>query len=165
MRIAKVNSPPRGLVATSIAATRGYGLRSVLRGTVSRRRDRRGAAAVEFSIVATIFFVVLLSVFEFGWITVIRHTADNAAYEATRVAIVPGATAQDARDEAARILGIVGTQGARITVRPNTIDEDTEQVEVQIEIPTAANGIIGARLLRNFTMRSSSKLLTERPRL
>jgi Flp pilus assembly protein TadG len=61
------------------------------------RNHRRGATAVEFALTAPIFFVFLLSAFEFGWLNVIRHTADNAAYEAARAAIVPGATVADAR--------------------------------------------------------------------
>ena len=134
------------------------------RTLIGRASVHRGATAVEFSLVATLFFVILLCIFEFGWLNVIRHTADNAAYEATRVAIVPGATAADARAEAERILGIVGARGARITVAPANINEDTKEVEVRIEIPTNANGIIGTRILSNITFRSNAKLLTERVR-
>ena len=50
-----------------------------------RSKIRRGATAVEFAITAPIFFLFLLASFEFGWLNVIRHTADNAAYEAARV--------------------------------------------------------------------------------
>jgi len=49
---------------------------------------RRGATTVEFAITAPVFFLFLLAAFEFGWLNVIRHTADNAAYEAARTAMV-----------------------------------------------------------------------------
>ena len=65
-----------------------------------RRPDRTAAAAVEFAIVATIFFLLVIAAFEFGRMNVIRHTADNAAYEAARHAMVPGATVAEARDSA-----------------------------------------------------------------
>ena len=55
--------------------------------------SRAGATAVEFAIVAPIFFLIMLASFEFSRLNVIRHTADNAAYEAARHAMVPGATA------------------------------------------------------------------------
>ncbi len=42
---------------------------------------RRGAAAVEFGS-APIFFLFVFALFEFTWTNVLRHTADNAAYEA-----------------------------------------------------------------------------------
>ncbi len=76
------------------------------------RGSRRGAAAVEFAITAPIFFLFLLAAFEFGWLNVIRHTADSAAYEAARTAMVPGATAADATAKATGLLNIVGARGA-----------------------------------------------------
>ena len=80
--------------------------------------NRRGATAVEFAITAPMFFLFLLAAFEFGWLNVMRHTADNAAYEAARTAMVPGATAADATTKAKTLLNIVGTRGATVTVTP-----------------------------------------------
>ena len=59
------------------------------------KQNRTGATAVEFAIVAPVFFLILFAMFEFSRVNVLRHTADNAAYEASRVAIIPGATAAD----------------------------------------------------------------------
>ncbi len=87
-------------------------------GACGRRRIRRGAAAVEFAITAPIFFLFLLAAFEFGWTNVMRHTADNAAYEAARTIIVPGATADEAKKKAKSLLKIVGARGARSPLRP-----------------------------------------------
>src|SRR3972149_2123149 len=99
-------------------------------GVVRRHDARRGAAAVEFAITAPVFFLFLLAAFEFGWLNVIRHTADNAAYEAARRVMVPGATAAEAVDKANSLLSIVGARGARITVTPATLTPNTEQVTV-----------------------------------
>src|SRR3990170_1920701 len=87
----------------------------------SQRKGRRGATAVEFALTAPIFFMFLLAAFEFGWLNVIRHTADNAAYEAARTAMVPGATADEARAKANGLLAIVGARGASVTVTPATL--------------------------------------------
>src|SRR3954466_7884203 len=108
-----------------------------------RRRTRyvrHGAAAVEFAITAPIFFLFLLASFEFGWLNVLRHTADNAAYEAARAAMVPGATAADAIAKANTILQVVGARSARVTVTPAAITKETEQVTVAIDIPMKFNG-------------------------
>ena len=48
---------------------------------IQRQTERRGATAVEFAITAPIFFIFLLASFEFGWMNVLRHSAENAAYE------------------------------------------------------------------------------------
>jgi Flp pilus assembly protein TadG len=128
---------------------------------VSRRR--RGAAAVEFAIVATVFFLLLIAAFDFGRLNVVRHTADNAAYEAARCAMVPGATAADATDKANEILAIVGARAATVTVDPATLGPDVDQITVTVDVPMNQNGWIAPRFSRDKTIRASSTLRTERP--
>lgn len=123
---------------------------------------RRGAAAVEFAITAPIFFLFLLAAFEFGWLNVMRHTADNAAYEAARTAMVPGATAEDAISKANGILNIVGARAAKISVTPATLTTKTNQVSVSIDVPMASNGLIVPRFTGSTVLHSSSSLRTER---
>jgi hypothetical protein len=131
---------------------------AIRRGSVKRR----GAAAVEFAITAPIFFMFLLAAFEFGWLNVIRHTADNAAYEAARSAMVPGATAAEARSKANSLLRIVGARSARVKVTPPILTPETEQVTVSIDIPTNRNALIVPRFAKNMTLHSESTLRTER---
>jgi Flp pilus assembly protein TadG len=125
---------------------------------------RTGAAAVEFAIVAPIFFLLVMAAFEFGRLNVIRHTADNAAYEAARQAMVPGATAGEAVAEAQRILRIVGTRGAKVTVNPATLGPAVDQITVTVEVPMNQNGWITPRFTRATTIRAISTLKTERAR-
>lgn len=54
---------------------------------------RRGATMVEFVVVVPIFFMLLMVAMEFAVLGTIRSTADNAAYEAARKLVIPGATA------------------------------------------------------------------------
>ncbi|MEM6799666.1 MAG: TadE family protein, partial [Planctomycetota bacterium] len=107
--------------------------------TNPQRNDRRGATAVEFAIVAPVFFLILFAMFEFSRVNVLRHTADNAAYEAARVAIVPGATAADAVAEAGRLLGVVGARGVNIAVDPPNLGPGTREVTVSVEVPMSQN--------------------------
>jgi Flp pilus assembly protein TadG len=126
------------------------------------RKKRRGATAVEFALTAPIFFLFLLAAFEFGWLNVIRHTADNAAYEAARTAVVPGATADDASKKANKLLKIVGTRGATVTITPNPVTPQTKSVTVAIEIPMKKNGLIVPRFTKKTKLNAVATLRTER---
>jgi Flp pilus assembly protein TadG len=126
------------------------------------RKLRRGAVAVEFAITAPIFFLFLLASFEFGWLNVMRHTADNAAYEAARTVIVPGATAAEARAKATSILNVVGARGATINITPSSITNATPQVTVAVDIPMKSNGLITPRFTGKTMLHSESTLKTER---
>lgn len=119
---------------------------------------------MEFAVVAPIFFMLVMAAFEFARINVIRHTADNAAYEAARHAMVPGATAAEAVAEAQRILRIVGTRGARVAVSPATLGPAVDQISVTVDVPLDQNGWITPRFSRSSTIRATSTLRTERAR-
>ena len=66
-------------------------LESVNQSATGRHRGtkRRGVAVVEFAIVVPAFLLFLMAAFEFGWLNVMRHAANNAAYEGARAAMVP----------------------------------------------------------------------------
>jgi Flp pilus assembly protein TadG len=62
-----------------------------------RRSDRRGAAAVEFALVAPIFFLLVLGMVEFGRMVMVQQVLTNAAREGARVAVFDGATSDDVK--------------------------------------------------------------------
>lgn len=138
---------------STLAGTRGLRL-------ASTRRD--GATTVELALTLPIFLMFLMGAFEFGWLNVIRHTADNAAYEAARHAMVPGATAAEAIAKAELLLRVVGTRDARIIVAPETITKDAEAVTVTIEVPVDRNALVLPKFARGRVLRSSSTHRTER---
>ncbi len=125
-------------------------------------RSRRGAVIVEFALTVPIFLLFLMASFEFGWLNVIRHTADNAAYEAARAAIIPGATAADATAKANSLLNIVGARGAKVTITPAVLTTTTEQVTVAIDIPMKSNGLVIPRFSGKKILHSASTMRTER---
>lgn len=135
---------------------------------ISRERNimgakhRRGATTVEFAIVAPIFFLLMLASFEFSRLNVIRHTADNAAYEAARHAMVPGATASEAIAKANSILQTVGTRGARVTINPTVLNPDVDTINVQVDVPLDQNGWVVPRFTSGKTLSAQSTLRTER---
>lgn len=93
---------------------------------------------------------------------VMRHTADNAAYEAARAAMVPGGSVADATAKANSILNIVGAKGATITIAPNPVTTDTKEVTVSVDLPMNRNGLIIPRFTKATVLHSESTLKTER---
>ncbi|MCO6045263.1 pilus assembly protein [Aeoliella sp. ICT_H6.2] len=128
----------------------------------TRKPGRRGAVIVEFAICAPVFFLVALTMFEFSWLNVIRHTADNAAYEAARVAMVPGATAPEAIAEAQRIMAVVGARGTQVTVDPPNLGPSATQVTVTVSVPIDGNMLVTPRFTGGRQIVTSSTLRTER---
>lgn len=117
---------------------------------------------MEFALVSSVFFLFLIASFEFGRLNVMRHTADNAAYEAARHAMVPGATAAEAIAEANRIFAIVGARSASVVVTPAVLGPNVDQVTVAIAVPMDRNAFIIPRFSAGAFIRTSSTLRTER---
>ena len=127
-----------------------------------QRNQRTGVTAVEFAFVLPVFILFLAVAFEFGRLNIIRHTADNAAYEAARYVMVPGATSVEAVAKANSLLNVVSTRGATVTVNPAILGPETEEVVVTIDIPMSQNGWFLPRFSTTETIRSQSRLKTER---
>jgi len=125
----------------------------------SHRSSRSGSVAVEFALVAPFLFLFFFAGFEFCRVAMIRHTADNAVYEAARRGIIPGATSGEVRAEAERVLSTIGLSQYTLDVQPRTITDDTESVTVQVQIPVEPNSYVPARFFvgqeisRELTMR------------
>ncbi|NND98377.1 MAG: pilus assembly protein [Pirellulaceae bacterium] len=120
--------------------------------------NRAGVAAVEFALVVPLLFLFFFAAFEFCRVNMIRHTADNAVYEAARVAIIPGATAEEAEQEAEQILNSLGLTNVDVKVTPSKIEKDTEEVTVRVTVPLDDNSFIphqfvdGRDIERELTM-------------
>lgn len=87
--------------------------------------------------------MLLFACYEFGRANMIRHTAQAAAYEAARVAIVPGASVDEAEDAAEFFLSTVGVRNFDLTVDPGVINDDTETVTVRVTVTMRENSSIG----------------------
>ena len=48
----------------------------------------KGVAAIEFALVAPVFFLVVFATVDFGWYFYVRHTIQSATREGTRLALV-----------------------------------------------------------------------------
>lgn len=122
-----------------------------------RRRERAGATAVEFAIVAPIIFMLFLGAIEMTRLNFLRHTAANAAYEAARNAIVPGGNEVDARQRALDLLTAVkADRGVDIA-----FSETAKQVAVTVTIPMNMNSWGVTRYTTGFHITETCTLSRE----
>lgn len=129
-----------------------------IRQQTKRRLQRWGATTVEFAFVSSIIFATFLAAAEFCRLSMMRHTLDNAVYEAARKSIVPGATAKEIESQAKSILSTLGISNARVSVDPQNITDETEFVTVKVDLPLNESSFIPV----NSNMSRSLKMRRER---
>ncbi len=125
---------------------------------------RRGAVTVEFALVAPITFLLIFGLIEFSRVSTIRHSVDNAAYEAARVGIIPGATNTDVHDAASQSLSDTGLIPSMVTVSPFPLNDDSTEVTVTVVVDVAQNSWVEPVFTRNLSLTGEATLGTERYR-
>jgi Flp pilus assembly protein TadG len=125
-------------------------------------RRRRGAALLEFAVVAPIIFLFFFAAFEFSRFHSIRQTAHLAAFEGARRGIVPGATVDDVQQQVATILSTVGVRAAVVSVEPATITNGSPSITVTITVPIRENSWVPLKLLGDTTFDATCTLHRER---
>lgn len=123
---------------------------------------RRGATTVEFAITLPIVFLFFMASIEFARGAILRHAVDNAAYEACRNVIVPGATTAEAVAAANKVLVPLGIKSATVTVTPNPILETTTQVTCRVTAPVNTNMWGKPTFLGGKILTGESTLVAER---
>ena len=106
----------------------------------SKRRQRRGAAAVEFAIVAPLFIMLVFGMIEFGRMVMIQQVLTNASREGARRAVVDGATIEDAKDvvEQYSASSSITVPRENITVSPDpAVAKNGDPITVSVSIPFA----------------------------
>lgn len=119
---------------------------------------RAGAFTVEFAIVASIFFMTLLSSFEFSRLYFVRHCLEKASYDAARIGIVQGATPAQVESKARSILSSAGIKPTSVVVAPTKFDELTETVTVTIVCDMTKNSWIPGKFFVGPNVTSKTTL-------
>lgn len=126
---------------------------------LGKRAHRLGATAVEFAVVAPLVFFFFFAAMEFCRVAMIRHTCDNAVYEAARRAIIPGGTATEASNQATAVLASLGVNSATVNITPAVLSSTTRDVTVRVTVPLDGNSygptkfFAGKTITRELTMR------------
>lgn len=126
------------------------------------RSKRTGATAVEFALISPILFLTIFASIEFVRANILKHTASNATYVATRSVIIPGGTKEIAMAKANEVLAMAGIRDAIIEISPNEITQETSAVTTKITIPMNSNSWGTAFFMKNKSIASETKLMTER---
>jgi len=134
----------------------------------NKTRNRTGATAIEFAMVAPLFLLAIFVCFEFGKMTMVEAFAEDAAFRAARHVVVLGATIDESTEEVADRLAILGVRNAEIEIEPSVngaiqteIDDATDTIAVRISIPMKEN-LIAAGFLNDYVMEKEAVLATER---
>lgn len=128
------------------------------------RERRRGAAVVEFAIVAPLFFLLVLGIIEFGRMVMVQQIITNAAREGARTGIVSGATYSGVTSTVNGYLAATGISGASVSVNPDPGSASYgSQITVTVTIPfsqvswTPTPFFLGSKsLTANCVMRSEN---------
>ncbi len=84
----------------------------------SYRKKRRGAAAVEFAVVAPVFFLFVFGIIEYGRMVMVQQVITNASREGARAAVLDGATNTSVQAVVTQYLSAGSVSGATITITP-----------------------------------------------
>lgn len=110
------------------------GLEKVYR---SCRKKRLGVAAVEFAVVAPLFFLLLLGMIEIGRMVMVQQVITNASREGARIAILDGTTTTDVMNAVETYLSSGGVRNATVTITPDPPSQAgyDEPVTVTVRVP------------------------------
>ena len=114
-----------------------------MRPLIPPTAPRRAAAAVEFAMVAPLFFLFVLGFIELGRGYMIQHLMTNAARQGCRVAVIEGKATTDVNNAVYAVLNGQGISGDSVTVQVNdvTANDSTAQsgdeITVIVSIPAA----------------------------
>lgn len=106
----------------------------------SRNPERRGATAVEFAVVAPIFFLVVLGIFEFGRMVSLQHAMVNAARVGCRTAGLASTNNSsdvetEVREQLESVIGSTAwdSDSTRVTV-PETLGGTASNTDLVVSI-------------------------------
>jgi Flp pilus assembly protein TadG len=101
------------------------------------RRNRRGAAVVEFAVVSPVFFLLVFGMIEYGRLVMVQQLLTNAAREGARVGVLDNSTAAEVTAAVNTYLNSANITSATITCNPSTPSSATygQPVTVTVTIP------------------------------
>ena len=102
------------------------------------RKNRRGAAVVEFALVVPIFILLVFGMIEFGRAVMVQQVLVNATREGARQAVLDGSTMAEVQDRIDVYLAASSINGATTTVAPDPQTAAFGQpITVTISVPFA----------------------------
>lgn len=139
----------------------GFKLEKVCR---SYRRNRRGASAVEFAMVAPVFFLLIFGMVEYGRMVMVQQVITNASREGARRAVLDGSTTAGVQSAVTSYLESGGIKNAEITVTPDPPSSAAFGAPVTVSVSVAFSQVSwlpSPMYLGNTTLRASTVMRRE----
>jgi Flp pilus assembly protein TadG len=132
----------------------------------SRRKNRRGAAVVEFAVIAPLLFMLIFGMIEFGRLIMVQQILTNASREGARRAVLEHASVSEVESVVADYLSGASVSGASVTVSPSPLSVAGfgDPVTVGCSIPFAQVSWLPAPWFLSETQLSAESIMNaERP--
>lgn len=109
----------------------------------SRRDRRRGAAVVEFAVVAPLLLTIVFGIIEYGYVFMVQQTLTNAAREGCRIAVLQTTDVPytEVTNRVEDIMSTTGLSSYSVIMTHATEGEPTESITVSI--PYADVSLLG----------------------
>ena len=137
---------------------------SPIRRNATRTSARRGAAMVEFAVVAPMFFLFVLGLLEFGRGMMVQAQLTAAAEIGARNGSMDGAQTSTVTSAVNNYLSNAGISGASTTVTPSPPSSANpgQDVKVVVSIPySSVSWLPMPQFLKNTTLTSQAIALRE----
>jgi hypothetical protein len=133
-RVSAHESPPDEGYCRAFSRRNRFKLEKVCRLC---RKKRRGAAAVEFAIVAPLFFLLVFGMVEFGRMVMVQQVITNASREGARIGVLDGTTTAEVQAAVVSYLQNAAVSGGSVTIVPDppTSAGYGEPVTITVSVP------------------------------
>lgn len=131
------------------------------------RNNRKGAAAVEFALVAPLFLALVFGMIEFGRAIMVQQVVTNAAREGARVAVLDGSTTSEVQEKVSHYLessSIPMNTAATVITSPDPPSSAGygQPVSVTVSVPYSnISWLPGASYLGGITLDATSVMRRE----
>jgi len=130
----------------------------------SCRKRRRGAAVVEFAVVAPVFFLLVFGMIEYGRMVMVQQIMTNASREGARLAVLDGVATGDVVSSVDGYLAGAGITGASVSVTTNApvAPDFAESMTVTVGIPfNQVSWLPSPMFLNGYQMSATSTMRRE----
>jgi Flp pilus assembly protein TadG len=105
------------------------------RGLQAGPPRRRGAALVEFAVVAPLLFMLILGLIEFGRMMMVQQILTNGAREGARNAVLPAATQTTAQGVIDTYMQNNGITGYTTSMTDPAVAQPGDPITVTVSVP------------------------------
>ena len=100
------------------------------------RSQRRGVAAVEFAVVAPVFFLLIFAIVELGRLVMVQQVLTTASREGARLAIIEGSTVSQVQTAVDDYLANLSVSGANVGITPSSLGnaEPGDPISVTVSV-------------------------------